>query len=52
MTSNRRLNCYVRYPDWSPTGDFVYYELAETTGNLWIAERGPQTGEETAGGKR
>ena len=52
LTSNRRLNSYVRYPDWSPTGDAVYFELAETTGNIWIAEKRLPAGEETAGGKK
>ncbi|MFN7985933.1 MAG: protein kinase [Thermoanaerobaculia bacterium] len=38
VTSYRRLNSYVRYPDWSPVGDAIYYELAETTGNIWLVE--------------
>ena len=39
VTRNARLNAYVRYPAWSPTGDAIYYELAETTGNIWLLER-------------
>ncbi len=32
-TSN---NTYVRYPAWSPRGDQIVYEYAETTGNIWL----------------
>ena len=39
VTRNARLGAYVRYPAWSPTGDAIYYELAETTGNIWLLER-------------
>jgi Tol biopolymer transport system component/DNA-binding winged helix-turn-helix (wHTH) protein len=28
-------NTYVRYPTWSPHGDQIVYEYAETTGNIW-----------------
>ncbi len=28
-------NTYVRYPSWSPHGDQIVYEYAETTGNIW-----------------
>ncbi len=38
VTSNQRLNSYVRYPAWSPAGDAIYYEVAETTGNIWLVE--------------
>ncbi len=41
VTANERLNSYVRYPAWSPTGDAIYYELAETTGNIWLVEMSP-----------
>ena len=27
---------YVRYPAWSPTGDRIVYELAETAGDVWL----------------
>lgn len=30
---------YVRYPVWSLDGKRIVYELAETTGDLWLAER-------------
>lgn len=39
VTRNARLGAYLRYPAWSPTGDAIYYELAETTGNIWLLER-------------
>ena len=29
---------YVRYPAWSPQGDFIVYERAEITGNIWTSE--------------
>jgi Tol biopolymer transport system component len=52
VTVNRRLNNYVRYPAWSPTGDALYYELAETTGNIWLVEMAPSKGGRgKAGGK-
>ena len=38
VTTNGRLNSYFRYPDWSPAGDAIYYEVAETTGNIWVVD--------------
>jgi Tol biopolymer transport system component/DNA-binding winged helix-turn-helix (wHTH) protein len=29
-------NLYVRYPAWSPRGDQIAYEHAQTTGNIWL----------------
>lgn len=29
-----KLNSYVRYPTWSPLGDKIAFEYAETTGNI------------------
>jgi Tol biopolymer transport system component len=29
---------YVRYPDWSPAGDRIAYEYAESTSTLWMTE--------------
>lgn len=37
MTSPRP-GTYVRYPSWSPRGDRVVYELAETTGDIWLIQ--------------
>mgnify|MGYP006388212293 FL=1 len=52
VTANRRLNAYVRYPAWSPTGDAIYYEVAETTGNIWLVEMAPsEESQGKAGGK-
>jgi len=31
----------VRYPAWSPSGDFIVYERAEITGNIWTTELPP-----------
>ena len=40
LTRLRRLGAYVRFPAWSPRGDRIVYELAETTGNVWTMELG------------
>jgi len=44
VTRNGRLTAYVRYPAWAPTGDTIFYELAETTGNIWLLERSASAG--------
>ena len=36
ITNYSKLNAYVRYPSWSPRGDQIVYEYAETTGNIWM----------------
>ncbi|MBL8115861.1 MAG: PD40 domain-containing protein [Acidobacteria bacterium] len=38
VTSNERRGVYLRYPAFSPDGQAIVYELAETAGNIWIAE--------------
>jgi Tol biopolymer transport system component len=38
LTNYRKLNAYVRYPAWSPLGNQIVYEYAETTGNIWSME--------------
>jgi Tol biopolymer transport system component len=38
ITANSKTNAYVRYPAWSPLGDQMVYEYAETSGNIWLAE--------------
>jgi len=38
LTSYTKLNAYVRYPSWSPLGEKIVYEYAETTGNIWMLE--------------
>jgi TolB protein len=38
LTRLSRLNTYVRYPAWSPKGDQIVYEYAESTGNVWMLE--------------
>ena len=38
MTMLTKPNAYVRYPSWSPRGDQIVYEYAETTGNIWIMD--------------
>ncbi len=38
LTNYSKLNAFVRYPAWSPLGDQIVYEYAETTGNIWMVE--------------
>ena len=38
VTNYTKQNLYVRYPSWSPRGDQIVYEYAETTGNIWVME--------------
>ncbi|PWT90276.1 MAG: hypothetical protein C5B55_10000 [Blastocatellia bacterium] len=38
ITNYTRLNSFVRYPNWSPLGNQIAYEYAETTGNIWVAD--------------
>ena len=38
LTSDRTARTYVRYPAWSPLGDFIVFERAEITGNIWTSE--------------
>jgi Tol biopolymer transport system component len=38
LTNYTKLNSYVRYPAWSPSGASIAFEYAETTGNIWIAD--------------
>ncbi len=38
LTESPRLNAYVRYPAWSPKGHQIVYELAETTGDIWLVK--------------
>ena len=38
LTDYTSLNTFVRYPAWSPVGDQIVYEYAETTGDIWMVE--------------
>lgn len=38
LTNYSKLSAYVRYPSWSPLGNQIVYEYAETTGNIWIMD--------------
>ena len=38
LTAYTRPNAYVRYPTWSPRGEQIVYEYAETHGNIWLLE--------------
>jgi Tol biopolymer transport system component/DNA-binding winged helix-turn-helix (wHTH) protein len=38
LTHYTAPNSYVRYPAWSPRGNQIVYEFAETTGNIWLME--------------
>jgi Tol biopolymer transport system component len=38
LTNYSTLKAFVRYPAWSPLGNRIVYEYAETTGNIWLME--------------
>jgi Tol biopolymer transport system component len=38
LTNYTRLNGFVRYPAWSPLGNQIVFESAETHGNIWLME--------------
>lgn len=38
LTSLVSLRSFVRYPVWSPTGDWIVFEKTETTGNLFALD--------------
>jgi TolB protein len=38
LTHYSKPNSFVRYPAWSPLGNQIVYEYAETTGNIWLLE--------------
>jgi TolB protein len=39
LTHYDLLSTYVRYPAWSPRGDSMVFELAESAGDIFVAER-------------
>jgi Tol biopolymer transport system component len=41
LTHDSLRNGYLRYPAWSPRGDLVVYEVAETIGDLWLTQTIP-----------
>ncbi len=38
LTDYSDPSIFVRYPAWSPRGDQIVYEYAETRGNIWLIE--------------
>lgn len=38
LTSYTSHHSFVRWPAWSPRGDQIVYEKAETTGNIWLMD--------------
>jgi len=38
LTNYTKPNSFVRYPSWSPLGNQIAYEYAETTGNIWLMD--------------
>ncbi len=38
LTDYSSRNSFVRYPAWSPRGNQIVYENAETTGNIWLMD--------------
>jgi Tol biopolymer transport system component/DNA-binding winged helix-turn-helix (wHTH) protein len=41
LTDYRSLRAYVRYPEWSPTGERVVFEYAEARGNVYLLDLVP-----------
>lgn len=39
LTDYDLLSAYVRYPAWSPRGERIVFELAESAGDIFVAER-------------
>ena len=35
ITPPAPVHVYVRYPEWSPRGDYVVFERGELRGNIW-----------------
>lgn len=40
LTENTRLDVYIRFPYWSPKGDRIVYEQAETRGQVFLLDGG------------
>jgi Tol biopolymer transport system component/DNA-binding winged helix-turn-helix (wHTH) protein len=38
LTDYKKMNAFVRYPAWSPAGNLIAFEYAETTGNIWTMD--------------
>ena len=38
ITDYKKMNAFVRYPSWSPAGNQMAYEYAETSGNIWLMD--------------
>jgi len=38
LTHYSKQNAFARYPAWSPLGNQIVYEYAETIGNIWLLE--------------
>ena len=38
LTHYSKLNAFARYPAWSPLGNQIVSEYAETIGNIWLME--------------
>jgi TolB protein len=38
LTNHTSLRSFVRYPTWSPKGDQIIYEFAETKANVFVAQ--------------
>jgi Tol biopolymer transport system component len=38
LTHYSKQNAFARYPAWSPLGNQIVYEYAETIGNIWLME--------------
>ncbi|HSE24854.1 MAG TPA: protein kinase [Pyrinomonadaceae bacterium] len=38
LTHYNKLNAFVRYPEWDPSGKRIIYEYSESVGNIWLMD--------------
>jgi Tol biopolymer transport system component/tRNA A-37 threonylcarbamoyl transferase component Bud32 len=38
LSDYKKMNAFVRYPEWDPSGKRIIYEYSETVGNIWLME--------------
>ena len=38
LTNYNKMNAFVRYPEWDPSGKRIIYEYSESVGNIWMMD--------------